>query len=228
VYIENNPIIVGIVLVVLGLLVGFKGRKFIPWVIGSLSCVATCILLMMLFQWLGFLDFFLVDEEGELTTAIFSILIAAFIGLLVGYFFMTRLLYYGFAIVGAVGGFFVGSIFYNLVMIEWADTVLAFWFTLIGFAILGAILAMLLTNSIVIISTSLLGSYLFFRGLSMFFGGFPTEVEVYNQIKTDTADFTTTFLIYLVGIIVLGFVCIIFQYKEKKAESGDDQYKIHR
>jgi hypothetical protein len=46
-------------------------------------------------------------------------------------------------------------------------------------AAIGAYLAYKFNTAIVIMSTSFLGAYLFVRGFAMFFGGFPSEVELY-------------------------------------------------
>mmetsp|Transcript_17872 Transcript_17872/g.12830 ORF Transcript_17872/g.12830 Transcript_17872/m.12830 type:complete len:99 (-) Transcript_17872:18-314(-) len=81
-----------------------------------------------------------------------------------------------------------------------------------------------LLDSIVIICTNFIGSYCFFRGISMFFGGFPTEIEMINMIKTGTAEFMASFLWYLAGIVIMTVACFKLQYCNKSEK--DDNYVL--
>jgi uncharacterized membrane protein len=69
---------------------------------------------------------------------------------------------------------------------------------------------------VVIIATSFIGSYIFVRGFGIFIGGWPSEVELMNQIETGTAVFTPYMIGYLVAIGVFFLIGVIFQFRKKK------------
>lgn len=69
--------------------------------------------------------------------------------------------------------------------------------------IIGAALANKFKDDIVIISTALIGSYAFVRGLSLLIGGFPNEFTLYQEIQDGTATYSYGFIGYLVGIAAL-------------------------
>ena len=55
-----------------------------------------------------------------------------------------------------------------------------------------------------IYGTSLLGSYIFIRGLSLFFGGFPNEYLIYNSLKNNLElNLPFQFYLYLLLIVIL-------------------------
>ena len=58
-----------------------------------------------------------------------------------------------------------------------------FWCVCVGCAVLAAILVFVAYNHAIILATSLIGSYFFVRGISLYFGGFPNELLLMKQIK---------------------------------------------
>ncbi len=208
-----------------GPVMNFYGRKFIPWVIGIVSGSAVAFVCIVLCQFMGLLDYF-TTEEGSFPAALISILVSIMIGVVVGFFMKTKLLTIGFCILGGVAGFFMGGIIFNLFMVEWASSLIAFWATLIFAAIIGIGLAYWLKDSMVIMCTSFIGSYIFVRGISMLAGGFPTEMELMNQIETGTAEFTPAFIGYMAAVALFCCVGVWFQYRAKKRDDTEDQYKL--
>ena len=115
---------------------------------------------------------------------------------------MTKFLKIGLCILGAVAGFFAGGIIFNIFMVEWVTSVFALWCTILFFMMIGGCLAYYFEDNIVILSTAFIGSYLFIRGISMFIGGYPSEIELFNEISNGTASFSTTMIGYLVAMAV--------------------------
>jgi len=96
-----------------------------------------------------------------------------------------------------------------------------------------------LVDQVVIISTSLIGSYFIIRGISLYAGGFPNENYVIDLIINKEFDtlkdvLAPIFYVYIVGWIILFVIGIIVQNKLKKEEQQklefDDnvRYFIHR
>lgn len=64
-----------------------------------------------------------------------------------------------------------------------------------------------------IVSTSLIGSYIIVRTISLVFGGFPNELNFNTNISTNTlTTLPWTFYIYFGVFIVLFIIGIYFQY----------------
>lgn len=126
-------------------------------------------------------------------------------------------------VLGGVAGFFAGGIIFNLFMVQWATSVVLLWSTIIFTAMIGVCLAYYFSENIVILSTSFIGSYLFIRGISMIFGGYPSEMELYNEISTGTAEFSTSFIGYLVAMAVFFVLGAYYQTHKKNQE---DHYKL--
>jgi Ca2+/H+ antiporter len=66
----------------------------------------------------------------------------------------------------------------------------------------------------IIISTAIVGSYLFIRGISMYAGGYPGEVTLINDLKMrDMSSIDPVFYAYMVGFLLATLFSIILQYK---------------
>jgi len=54
---------------------------------------------------------------------------------------MTKFFMIGICVLGGIAGFFLGGIFFNVFLVEWAGNAFALWGTTIGFAMIGVCLA---------------------------------------------------------------------------------------
>jgi hypothetical protein len=199
-YISENPWVIALFCILVGPIINFFGRKFIPWVIGVVSGSAAFVVCLITFQFIGFLDYFTNSTNEGLSAALISIAMALIIGVAIGYFMMTKFLMIGLCILGGVAGFFAGGIIFNVFMVEWVTSVVALWCTILFFAIIGACLAYYFENRIVIFSTSFIGSYLFIRGLSIIIGGYPSEMQLYEDMSNGTGSFSPTMIGYLAAM----------------------------
>lgn len=87
----------------------------------------------------------------------------------------------------------------------------------IGCAILAAILSFFFYEPVLIIGTAFAGSYMFFRGISFYAGGFPNEFDLAEQVKEGVEDaFTPWFYLYLVLILMLTGFGAFVQFKHNK------------
>jgi len=117
--------------------------------------------------------------------------------------------------VGIIIGFVGGNVVYNIVIKHVSyDPEITFWVIMIAFMILGAILTTLIEKFVILIATSLIGSYFIVRGVSIFIGKFPDESYIIlllqkHEYKQMSYAFGPTIYIYLsaiLGLFLLGFL----------------------
>lgn len=181
VYIAENPLIVGIVLVVFGAITCFRGRKFFDKVLGFLGFLAGFFFAMLIFSafgWVDYLDPF-AEEDSKLIMAIIAILLAVIVGAILGFVLYTFAAVVGVLILAVVVGFFLGITVYNTFLHFIGKGWVMLVCGILGAIILG-VLERLYHDFIMILGTSFLGAYAFVRGFSYYFGGFPDEVTMFN------------------------------------------------
>lgn len=57
-----------------------------------------------------------------------------------------------------------------------------------------------------ILVTSLVGSYVIIRGLSLFIGGFPSEVDIYFGVQAETSWTLYAYIIAMMLLFVIGAI----------------------
>lgn len=123
------------------------------------------------------------------------------IGFVAG-FFMMKLERVGAAILAGWGGFLLGA-FINEVALYKVGSNALFWTVTIGCAVIAAILTFFIYNHVIIIMTAFAGGYLFWRGISLFAGGFPNEFTVAKEIQEGAIDsIDPWFYAYMVAIVI--------------------------
>lgn len=94
-------------------------------------------------------------------------------------------------------------------------------------AFLGGLLAILMTRVIIILATSVVGSYCIVRGAGYFIGGFPDEFAISKTIN-ENGSLPTSVYIYLgcwAGLTILGILiqsCFTAPKKKKRRSSSSD------
>lgn len=199
-YLQENPWIVGIIMLVVGFLVTYYGKRFLPWVIAIFSGGATFFIVLLFCSLFGMLDYIdPTQDEGSVGLVVLSFLLATAAGVLVG-FFMKKFFFYGFIVLGFIAGYFAGNLLYNLVLIGLVQSSVLFFFVTFGCGAIAAYLCYKRKKELAIITTAFLGAYCFVRGISIFAGGFPNEYALYEELSNGTAEFTPVFIAYLAGI----------------------------
>lgn len=118
------------------------------------------------------------QEEWVVWLSIFGCL---FLGSFFGYVAM-RYARIGVLFIGTWIGCLIGGLLYGMTVAVFGkgdNPMLLLWLTIIFSGIFVAILAFYLFDYIVIQGSSNIGSYLFIRGISVYFGGFPNELKLY-------------------------------------------------
>ena len=109
---------------------------------------------------------------------------------------------------GVAAGFAVGSFIYGCIL---ATTGWESYWGMIGIAatcaLVGGFLTFGLGKPIIVIATSLVGSYIFTRGLTLVFAeGYPNEAEIYENLKDGApVVFDWHFWLYL-AIFITAFI----------------------
>mmetsp|Transcript_8962 Transcript_8962/g.6727 ORF Transcript_8962/g.6727 Transcript_8962/m.6727 type:complete len:140 (-) Transcript_8962:45-464(-) len=128
----------------------------------------------------------------------------------------------GFIVLGAIAGIFAGAILFSLVIIHFYDEDWVLILSVVVLGLIGGIVAYKMKDGVMIIVTSFIGAYMFVRGISVFIGGYPNELEMINMVKTGTYDVTISLICYLLGVLVLFVWGICFQNRHKK--DTDEHY----
>ena len=197
----------GAFFIVSGFLLGLFGRKL--WVAAiffiTFFIVSAGILLLFYTTFLKSTT----DIWVGWTVLAGAIVIGIVLGLLI-----TKFQKLGGAIIAAFGGFVLGLIL-NEAVLYLASRYYVFWCVCVGCAIIAAALVFIAYNHVIILSTSLVGSYFLVRGISLYAGSFPEELTLTKQIKAGTIlHEPLSFYIYLVGIVIATIICAILQYMQ--------------
>lgn len=183
----------GAVFIVLGGFLCFLGRKLFSFTLFCIGTLITCAVILLVFY-----GTFLNDKtEAWVGWTVLSCSIL--LGLLGG-FLLYKCQRLGACCIAGWGGF-MGGLLINTTFMWTAGSVAAFWCVNVGCALIAAALAFCFFFPAIIISTSLSGSYLFFRGISLYAGGYPNEFAIIDQIETGDFKFDYWFYLYLAFII---------------------------
>lgn len=132
----------------------------------------------------------------------------------------------GAAILGAMGGFFLGVAAYNLLFFY-----LQSQFLLTTLSVLGSITMAFLSfkhyDNIVIFGTAFIGSYSFTRGVSFFLGNFPNEVEFFKNLVAGNVQNTTwEVYLYFAMFIILFILGVVYQRKQRSKEAMNNYVRF--
>lgn len=86
---------------------------------------------------------------------------------------------------GGYLGYTFSLIVYQFILryIHSSQPELIFWITTIASVILGAVLMNYLVKQVMIVATSLIGSYAVIKGISLYAGRFPNEQVIFELVK---------------------------------------------
>ena len=161
-------------MIVGGPFVAFFGKRYFSWIIAGIVVVSFHLAVLGFCSVAGFM-------ETNIGVAV-SIGVALFIAILSG-FFVYRIIRIGEIVLGFVGGFITGSLFYTIVLaVNQVGSVWAMLIVCMLFAVVGCWLAYKI-RSIILVYTSLVGSFSFVRGFSYFLGGYPSEITIMYRLN---------------------------------------------
>lgn len=208
-----------IIFMVVGIPFIFAGRKLFSVVVFIVGTLMTVALVMLLF-YSTFLDS---NTEYWVFWLVLSLSIIA--GLAVG-FVLTKCQKLGAACVAGWGGWLFGM-FISLTFLYYTQQNWLFWVFNIACACVAAGLAFCFYFPVIITVTSFAGSYMFIRGISLFWPeSFPNEFTTIDDLKNGYIDHISNwFWLYFGFIILLTIVGMVVQckhLKKEKEEQGED------
>ena len=134
----------------------------------------------------------------------------------------------GVVFIGAVLGVFVGFGLYNMLIYQICENneLLGLWLTLMFSAIGVAMICIHFFDYAVIVGSSVIGSYFFFRGLSAFLGGYPNEFEIYQNYTNGTPKaMPVSFYLYTAIMVVTAGASFGMQTQMRRANASEYSYR---
>lgn len=226
-FLKKNFVVSGCILLIVGLalgIFGFKIDRITIFIVGVLSTTAFIFILTFQFILHG-------GTSQTVVWVVFGFGVA--IGIIIGFVMASyRKLFYG--LLGALLGVIFANVLYLLVLrlIE-SNPQVVYWLTMVFSVLVFILLTLLVHKYLVIIGTSIIGSYMFIRGISLFAGGFPNESYIIDCINSGEDEqikelFKPALFAYLASFLVLSILCIFIQVKinnntESWEEDNDDK-----
>lgn len=225
-FLQDNEYIFAGVLLALGLFLLLVGYRLLIITLFIAGCIAaTAALVILSYQWI-------VPDDAENYIGWVVLGVSFVIGCFVG-FIVAKYRKFGVFCLAVWGGVTLGLLLNNAVM-RYADSQALFWVVIVGCGIVCGILSCFIFVPLTIACCSLAGGYAFVRGIAVFAGHFPNEMQIIDQIKEGIVPKTEwQFWAYLAGILILAIIGFIFQWKhrpEKKPGTrrgkNGDYYRI--
>lgn len=178
IYIGNYSYLFGAIMIGLGAIVALFGKKiFRPTICIVGALVFTMVTSLLLFS-------LIFSRNSDQTWQWITFGICAAIGVFVG-LILAKMVKVGTAVLTAWGGVCLAMMLYAAFVYKLDnDSKIVFYIFLILMGASFAVLGYYAFNHAVIISTAIIGSYAFIRGISMYAGGFPNEFQLVQMIKS--------------------------------------------
>jgi hypothetical protein len=211
-WLSENGWAIGIIYLIAGPIIALFGLKWFPYVTASLIAIFTiglCVSLSMAFGWM-------VTTVGTVVTFVVAFILGILAGCIV-----RRNVWIMIGLLGLVAGFFSGTFVHAfIVSVSGWEAVWGYWVIAILMAIIGCVCACYLGRTVVLLSTSMVGSYMFMRAWTLFFPGhYPSEAEVMNN--TNEMDYDSVFWVF-VGLFLFSFAGSTFFQCKRKDDCHED------
>ncbi len=217
-FLGNHPWILAIVMIVFGLFSCLYGYKFFYIIIGTITGGIAFLFSMLLFSLMGLMDGLDHGSTGKLALAVVLVIVCIVIGAVVGFFIAKLTEKIGGILIGTVLGFFGGVTLYNLLLASTANMWLLLLCAVVG-VVVGAFIGWKFFDKVVIIGSSILGAYLFIRGISLFAGHYPSEFLIYQEAANGVnAEFEWQFLVYVVCMVIMALIGMKVQFTKSAAD----------
>ena len=210
-WLYENEWAVGIIYVVAGPLIALFGASWFPYIVASLVAIFTIGLVCSVSLTAGWMA----GSVGTGVTCGVALLLGVIAGCVVRRNFKLML-----GLLGLIFGFFSGSLLFALISGmtggEW-NAIWGFWVLSVVLAIVGCVAAIYLGMPLVMIATSMVGSYLFMRAWTLFFPGhYPSEAELVESKGEDYLEMDAVFWVFI-GLFGVSFAfSLVYQCKYGK------------
>ena len=195
VWVRENPWPVAIVGIVLGAVFATLGKRWFPYIgaiLTALGVLSTAVSVSQALQWTD-------TVLGLVLTLLLSMALAIIIGSLV-----RRHIWLLVGVTGVLGGFSVGSAIESLLLAAGFDSFIGYLIIVGLCGFIGGLLSFKFGGKVILLGTSFVGSYIFMRGWSLIFGGWPSEHEVWTSLRDgEEVDLKWPFYVYFTIFLVL-------------------------
>lgn len=213
----------GAALILLGIFFAFFGNGLVSALFFTAAAFAT-------FGASCWLVFWILDRVDVVPSDVIEWVIVGccvLLGGVVGFFFYKHRPL-GLGLLSACGGVALGFLLNVTFFIEedWQ-----YYGIIAGCAVVLGVLTYFLQETVIIFMTSLVGAYAIVRGVSLYAGGFPSEMELHDEIKAGTVDWTSfpkIFYAYLGGIALLFVASAYYQFRVAKKKQIETSWKQPR
>jgi hypothetical protein len=152
--------------------------------------------------------------DGKAWLCILSFVLAGVLSALIGWLLYSKGLEIMVSLVGILAGGCIGYLAYTLFLSGTQSVALLIILPIVG-SFIGLYLSYKQADFIMIHGTASTGAYSLLRGISVYAGGFPSEIVVFEMIQegADLKSVPTTFYIYMVSMILCYFFGAMYQTK---------------
>jgi len=206
IWLDNNPWALAIFLLIVGPVIAIFGKKWFPHIAGIVACLTVMDLIVVFAAHMGWLA----TSWSPWVVLVVAILIGMIVGGII-----AKAVWFAVGLVGIVAGCCLGLFLFGIMA---ASTNHAENWEMIVFAVLGSIIIGILAfkwgKEIVILCTSFIGSYMFMRGWTFIFEGYPSEGEIWSDIQEGhELEITATFWIFFAVWLVSFVISTVIQFK---------------
>ena len=219
-WLSENEWAIGMLYLIVGPLVALFGLQFFPLVTAGVTALFVMIVVIYVSMAAGWM------ASTGATVAI--CVVAVNLGILGGCV-VKRYIWLMVGMLGLVGGFFAGGLIYAIIYgcTGWKE-VWGFWLISCSLAVIGSWASCTSGATVVLVSTALIGSYLFMRSWTMFFPGhYPSESAIADGAVEEEELYVDPVFWAFIGVFLaclLGSTC--FQYQ--RGHDHEDLYDYHR
>ena len=222
IWLADNPWVLAVLLLIVGPLIALFGKKWFPYVAGILSALFVMDAVAHFAGWMGWLT---------TSWSPYVVLgVAIFLGLLIGNI-VARTVWFAVGLLGIVAGLALGTIIFAIVAASTGHA--NNWGLLLICAVCGVaggFVTFKWGREIVVLGTSLVGSYIFMRGWTFIYDGYPHESEIWTNIKhNEDPGFTNMFWAFMAVWFVAFVVSSTVQFKtmEEHDDLKEHYSKVH-
>jgi len=210
-----------IILVVLGLFVGFFGRKLFEVVIFMAGVFLVVALVMLLF----YSTFLKSNTKAWVGWIVLSC--SVLVGLGVGYLFY-KIVKLGAFVLAAWGGFALALLIYNAFLYK-MNSEAGMWIFCIGVALIFGILALFFFDHILINATALIGAFMCIYGIGLVAGRYQNPFTIAEELRTGViTSIDPVFYAYLTATLILYALGAAWQYKQRHHDKEINHDPYHR
>lgn len=166
-WLDSNPLVLAVFMLIVGPVIAFLGKKWFPYV----AAIVAGISVMDLCAWGAAEMGWLSSSWMPYVVLAVAIILAIIVGSLI-----RRAIWFAVGLVGIVAGASFGVVLWGTLVVSGLFAGDHPW-TLILFGVLFAIIAGVLSfkwgQQMIVLATSMIGSYIFMRGWTLIFEGYP-------------------------------------------------------